>query len=517
MAVDKWGRPTFQGGLQLAQGIHDISERKDQRNERARQEQQLSMSREHARALLNEDSDYVAPENYDPFYQMQTEQATSAHRNLIDQDKQKKADEVVFSTLAQSGHGAFQTTNDIVMFAQENELPISSAFRALGRGAEQLQGSQEAMQTMRQMQTLEEKQEYDMLQHSVQQASQMYAGGRHAEALHHLQEAANSTTNPYQVQARDDGRYDVYFDEPGNLNDPQLYMQGVDFEEVAGMIQQTSFEQFDAYSQAHTQMVTEHNREALNNPLVFTDQQGGQFHIYDMKAPRPGMEDIIIVQDPQGNEHVFNSKKEMFSKFRQLRSTEELKRFWDTQKSMADTQDKKAQTMERGAGAQADPTSPMDSQRISNVVDPVLEGFGKEMNLTRQDKLNIRGQISRLHEDGMEVHQALEQVLMQRIENMPYTEEAKEGYKKKILNWIKDVGADALRFSPYGQAAAGLGVLTRGEGQADNPNKQSQQGEVRKQVQRPSGQGRQTVRRGTDKRTGRPVVMYNDGTVEYAD
>jgi hypothetical protein len=53
-----------------------------------------------------------------------------------------------------------------------------------------------------------------------------------------------------------------------------------------------------------------------------------------------------------------------------------------------------------------------------------------------------------------------------------------------------------------------------GQDQASGLGIQPQQGEVRQQVQRPS-EGRQVVRRGTDKRTGRPVVMYSDGTVEY--
>lgn len=518
MVVDNWGRPTFEGGLQLAQGIHEIGEMRDRDNERARERRQEEMSREHAAALMRNDVNYETPEGYDPFYQINTEQTVSNYQGLVDERKQKKADELVFSSLAQSGHEAFQTSEDIVSFAQENDLPVSAAFRSLGRGAKQLQGSQAAMKTMNDMQTLQEEQEYSMLQNTVRQASDLYTKGRQSEAMSYLQEAANSTANPFQLKAREDGLYDVYFDEPDNLNDPEVHMQGVSFEEVAGMIQNTSFDQFDAYSRAYTQMAAEHNHEALDNPLVFVDEQGGQFRVYDIKASRPYMKDTIIVQDPQGRERVFNNKKELFSEFPGLRDTKELKRFWDTQKTMADTQDKRAQTREGADGAGSGALSPMDSQRMASVVDPVLEGFSKEMDLSPQDRLNIKAQISRLHEDGMEVHQALEQVLMKRVESMPHTEETKEGYKKKILNWLKDASVDALRVSPYGQAASGLGMLTKekGQGQAEGLDGQSQEDSVRQQVQRPS-EGRQVVRRGTDKRTGRPVVMYNDGTIEYVD
>lgn len=291
----------------------------------------------------------------------------------------------------------------------------------------------------------------------------------------------------YDLQVNTDGTFNILDDFAEDVNDPKVLYENVSEEEVLNILRQSDFPQFAAVVEDWRQRKSEFNKEALRKRFPAKDSQGNEYFFRVLKGERPG----------QMNYQLFDSRNNKllgeFSGLEEIRSLGGLnimpedidyvkdqldirERKADINKTRADTTDRRVQTQGRlreqeGAARGAESPKPMDSQRLASVVDPVLDEFSLGINMTPQDKLNIRAEISRMHQEGMEIHQALEQVLMRRIENMPdMPPEEKKDLRDRFHSWIwsgwlwsgaKRAGKHAftaLQGPPYGQVAAGLGL-----------------------------------------------------------
>ena len=330
-----------------------------------------------------------------------------------------------------------------------------------------------------------------------------------------------------------------------NANDPAEVNRTL--MELSAMSQDSG--EFLSRYMANSQTQAEAKRDAILNPQVMVNDQGQRLYRVDMpNSDRLGTDTLFFDHPPTFDSQPLDAGQIDMSGFRTMDTAESEASIASTQaltrKRIRD--DTRAEEehgwdrLDRRTGADREPPARLDSREVYDALFHPDVGLPLDIrnSIPVPQRRELAAEAEAYLQQGMGVNQAVAEVL--RKNEASIMRGVPEDKKEETGNWLSSFLSGAFSQNPedterrlgdlrfrslpgaasqhpvgrvidYGRQAFGLGLDSEMEEGERPPG-----GSFRGPVQQPEAD-RRVTRRGVDKETGRPVVQYDDGEIEYAD